>query len=144
MEWVKCRERMPDHVGRFCVRLTDGYISTDYYTPKDNQDNPQVKWKYYLVSEWMTLPEAYYPRCEDESSWERIYRDEDIAALPEGYYFVTIGDLVYVAVKRENNLRIRQNRVPYADNKNDATSYDLVDAVMPIPMHSENNKLNLF
>ena len=83
-------------------------------------------------------------RYEDESAWKRIYQAEDIVALPEGYYFVTIGDLVYVAVKSENNLRIRQSRVPFADNKNDAMSYDLVDAVMSIPIHSENNKLNLF
>ncbi len=144
MEWVKCRERLPEKEGRFCVRLTNGCISTDYYTPDDSQDNPQGKWKYYLVSEWMTLPEAYYPRYEDESAWKRIYQAEDIVALPEGYYFVTIGDLVYVAVKSENNLRIRQSRVPFADNKNDAMSYDLVDAVMSIPIHSENNKLNLF
>ena len=144
MEWVKCRERRPEKEGRLCVRLTNGCIRTDYYTPDDSQDNPQGKWKYYLVSEWMTLPEAYYPRYEDESAWEHIYQAEDIVALPEGYYFVTIGDLVYVAVKSENNLRIRQSRVPFADNKNDTMSYDLVDAVMSIPIHSENNKLNLF
>ncbi len=134
MEWVKCRERLPEKEGRFCVRLTNGCISTDYYTKDDNQSDPKMKWKHYLVSAWLTLPEVYYPGCESESDWKRVRKYTDIASLSEGYYFVTVGDLVHVVDKCEQHLWMREGEMPYRD----------VDAVMSIPIHSENNKLNLF
>ena len=134
MEWVKCGERLPEKEGRFCVRLTNGCISTDYYTPDDNQSDPKFKWKHYPVSAWLQLPEAYYPGCKGEHDWKRIHEEFELQSLSEGDYFVTVGDLVYIARKGKEFFIAGPALI----------AASRVDAVMPVPVRSENNKLDLF
>lgn len=123
MEWVKCKERLPEKEGRFCVQLTNGCISTDYYTKDDNQSDPKSKWKHYLVSAWLTLPEVYHPRNEEKSGWKRVCRMGDIELLPDGYYFMTVKDLVYLVDKCGNCLWTQYGQIYFGE----------VDAVMSVP-----------
>lgn len=127
MEWVKCRDRLPEKEGRFCVRLTNGCISTDYYTLDDDQSDPQNKWKYYLVFAWMPLPEVYYPCRKGKSDWKQVCNSKELDELQAGDYFITVGDLVYVANKSDECLWLKQSRIPY----------NAVDAIMPVPVYLE-------
>jgi len=125
MEWVKCKGRLPEKDGRYCVRLTNGCISTDLYMLYDGQSNPKDEWKHYHVSAWLQLPEAYYPGCKGEHNWQRVHKEIELQSLPEGYYFATVRDLVYIAIKDREFFIHEPLFIPASK----------VDAVMPVPKY---------
>lgn len=125
MEWVKCKERLPEKEGRFCVRLMNGCISTDYYSQVTGKENTGNHWKTFVVSAWMSLPGVYVPVRREQPGWKRICYMHEIGVLPDGYYFVTVRDLVFVADKCGDDLWTRLGRLPS----------DAVTAIMPIPAY---------
>lgn len=133
MEWVKCKERLPEKGGRYCVRLTNGCIITDVYMPYGDQGNPKGRWKHYHVSAWLQLPEVYYSGCKGEHDWKRVNKTFELQSLPEGDYFVTIVDLVYIA---------RKDKEFFIVGPASINAY-MVEAVMPVPACPGNNKIDL-